>query len=143
MTASLVSGLGFLLSSAAALRAVSVAYLGGQPDWRESLRAVWSRFGSLVWLGLLMVVGLTIAFILLVIPFIWLAVAWSLALAPQVSARTSHVLLPEQWHAPLRQRMVLTRRAGPTAARFYDWLQTDAAREVFARYGFHLPEMEG
>lgn len=70
-------------------------------------------------------------------------VAGSLALAPQVSARARHVLLPEQWHAPLRQRMVLTHRAGPAAERFHDWLQTDAARAVFARYGFRLPETEG
>ena len=34
-----LSALAFLIASAAVLRAVSVAYLGGTPDWRDSLRA--------------------------------------------------------------------------------------------------------
>lgn len=79
LAAAVLSGLGFLLSSAAALRAVSVAYLGGQPDWRESLRLVWGRLGSLLWLAILMGAGLTVALFFLVVPFFWLAVAWSMA----------------------------------------------------------------
>ena len=79
LAAAVLSGLGFLLSSAAALRAVSVAYLGGEPDWRESLRLVWGRIGSLLWLALLMGAGLTVALLFLVIPFFWLGVAWSMA----------------------------------------------------------------
>jgi hypothetical protein len=71
--------LAFLLSSAAVLQAVSVAYLGGEPDWRESLRTVAARLGSLVWLFLLMGVGLTLAFLLFLAPGVWLAVSWSLA----------------------------------------------------------------
>jgi predicted secreted protein len=70
--------LAFLLASAATLRAVSIAYLGGQPDWRESLRAAVSRFRSLLWLFVLSGLGLTLA-LLLVVPFFWLAVSWSLA----------------------------------------------------------------
>ena len=78
-TAQVLSGLAFLISSAAVLRAVSVAYLGGTPDWRESLRAATSRLPSLLWLGLLMFGGLGLAAIALIIPAIWLGVAWSLA----------------------------------------------------------------
>jgi molybdate transport system substrate-binding protein len=40
---------------------------------------------------------------------------------------------------PLRQRMVLTKRAGATARAFYGYLQEGAARAVLARYGFALP----
>jgi molybdate transport system substrate-binding protein len=35
--------------------------------------------------------------------------------------------------------MVLTKRAGATARAFYAFLQQEAARAVFARYGFALP----
>lgn len=70
-------------------------------------------------------------------------VAWSLAVAPQVAARTAHALIPEAWHAPLRQRMALTRRAGPVAERFFAFLQGRAAGAVFARAGFRLPAAGG
>jgi molybdate transport system substrate-binding protein len=67
-------------------------------------------------------------------------IAYSLVLAPEVAARGRYVLLPEALHQPLRQRMVLTRRAGATAQRFYEYVQAPAARAVLVRYGFALPE---
>lgn len=66
-------------------------------------------------------------------------VAYSLALAPQVSARGAHALIPEDWHGPLRQRMALLAGAGAVAERFYDYLQEPAARAVLRNYGFVLP----
>lgn len=66
--------------------------------------------------------------------------AYSLALAPQLEKRGRYVLLPEGLHDPLRQRMVLVKGAGETARAFYAYLQLPAAREVFARYGFTLPQ---
>jgi molybdate transport system substrate-binding protein len=66
-------------------------------------------------------------------------IAYSLALAPDVARLGRHALLPADWHAPLNQRMVLLRRAGPRARAFYDFMQTRPAREVFIRYGFVLP----
>ncbi|WP_207476902.1 molybdate ABC transporter substrate-binding protein [Arenibaculum pallidiluteum] len=65
--------------------------------------------------------------------------AYSLALADGVGDRGSFVLLPQEWHAPLRQRMVLLQKAGDTARRFYAYLQEAEARAVFRRYGFVLP----
>ncbi|MDR7125707.1 molybdate ABC transporter substrate-binding protein [Pseudotabrizicola sp. 4114] len=67
-------------------------------------------------------------------------IAASLALAPGVAARGSHDLIPEDWHAPLRQRMVLLNSAGPEAEAFYAYLQTPPARAIMARYGFTLPQ---
>lgn len=67
-------------------------------------------------------------------------VAYSLALAPPLQERARYALLPEHYHAPLRQRMVLLRGAGETAKAFYRYLQQTAAREVFNRYGFVLPD---
>ena len=66
-------------------------------------------------------------------------IAYSLALAPQVAALGAFELIPEDWHSPLRQRMVLLKDAGPVAERFYAYVQAPAARAIFRRYGFVLP----
>ncbi len=65
--------------------------------------------------------------------------AYSLALSPTVSKLGTYVLLPEDLHQPLRQRMVLVKGAGETARAFYAWLQQPAARKIFEQYGFVLP----
>jgi molybdate transport system substrate-binding protein len=64
-------------------------------------------------------------------------VAWSLALP--LADRADAVLIPETWHAPLKQRMVLIEGAGETARTFYAWLQGPEAREILEGHGFHLP----
>jgi molybdate transport system substrate-binding protein len=66
-------------------------------------------------------------------------IALSLALAPEVARHGDHVLLPETLHNPLRQRMVLTRRAGETATLFYEYLKQPPARGILKKYGFLLP----
>ncbi|HEX6382445.1 MAG TPA: glycerophosphoryl diester phosphodiesterase membrane domain-containing protein, partial [Acidimicrobiia bacterium] len=104
-TAQILSGLAFLISSAAVLRAVSVAYLGGTPDWRESLRAATSRLPSLIWLGFLMFGGLALAAVALIIPAIWLGVAWSVAFPVMIAEgqrgttamRRSFRLVQDRW----------------------------------------------
>jgi molybdate transport system substrate-binding protein len=48
-----------------------------------------------------------------------------------------HVVLSQSLHAPLRQRMVLLSRVGPSASLFYAYLQSAAARAVLARHGLH------
>lgn len=65
--------------------------------------------------------------------------AYSLALSSQVGGSGTFVLLPAEWHSPLRQRMVLIKGAGETARTFYAYVQQPAARAVFHRYGFTLP----
>jgi len=67
-------------------------------------------------------------------------IALSLALAPEVAARGSHGLIPEDYHQPLRQRMALMKGAGPVAEAFYAYLQSPSARAILERYGFVLPE---
>ncbi|WP_201155424.1 molybdate ABC transporter substrate-binding protein [Rhodobaculum claviforme] len=66
-------------------------------------------------------------------------IAYSLALAPQVAARGTHVLIPEALHEPLRQRMALLNGAGEVAEAFYAYLMAPPARAIMARYGFVLP----
>ena len=65
--------------------------------------------------------------------------AYSLALAPAVGSLGSYALTPSDWHAPLRQRMVLMKSAGETARAFYRYVQSPAAHVIFRRFGFVLP----
>ena len=55
------------------------------------------------------------------------------------SSSTSDALKSRSYSA-LRQRVVLLKGAGETARLFYSYLQQPAAREVFVRYGFTLPQ---
>ena len=66
----------------------------------------------------------------------------SVALAPALAAAGSHALIAQDWHQPLRQRMVLLSGAGETARRFYDYMQRPQARAILKRYGFALPADE-
>jgi molybdate transport system substrate-binding protein len=66
-------------------------------------------------------------------------VAQSLALAPSVARLGDFALIPESWHQPLTQRMVLMKGAPEGARAFYDYLATPAAQAVMRRYGFELP----
>jgi len=66
-------------------------------------------------------------------------VAYSLALSPDVAKRGSYALIPEEWHQPLNQRMVLLKGAGATAQFFYDFVRGPSARAIMRRYGFVLP----
>jgi molybdate transport system substrate-binding protein len=66
-------------------------------------------------------------------------IAYSLALTPVLKKAGKHVLVRQDWHAPLRQRMVLTSKAGPVAAAFYAYMQEDKARAILERNGFAMP----
>ena len=65
--------------------------------------------------------------------------AYSLVLAQPLSEQGRYALLPESFHPPLRQRMVLLKRASATTERFYKDLQQPSAREILRRYGFAVP----
>jgi molybdate transport system substrate-binding protein len=62
-------------------------------------------------------------------------VALSLALAPEVAARTRHGIVDIALHPPIIQRMALQRAAPVAAQRFYTFLQTGAAKKVLAGHG--------
>lgn len=67
-------------------------------------------------------------------------IALSLALAPAVAKTGTFQLIPEAWHQPLKQRMVLVKGAPPIAKAFYDFIATPAAQEIMVRYGFAMPK---
>lgn len=66
-------------------------------------------------------------------------IAQSLALAPQVAKLGQFGLVPETWHQPLAQRMVLLKNAPAAAAQFFDYLGSREALVVMKRYGFEVP----
>ena len=67
-------------------------------------------------------------------------IALSLALAPSVAKLGTFQLIPEAWHQPLKQRMVLVKGAPPAARAFYEYISTPAAQEIMVRYGFAMPK---
>ncbi len=79
LVVTLISGLSTLLATAACFKAVSDAWLGATPQAGRSLRFGLRRLPMLVWLTFVGGLGLGLALIALVIPCIWLFVAWSLA----------------------------------------------------------------
>ncbi len=66
-------------------------------------------------------------------------IALSLAKAPQMAELGRYALIPEKWHEPLRQRMVLLKNADAATEAFFRYMQQPVAREVMRRYGFALP----
>jgi molybdate transport system substrate-binding protein len=66
-------------------------------------------------------------------------IALSLAKSKQIAKLGRYAVIPSEWHAPLKQRMVLLQGAGQTAQAFYAYVQQPAARVVLRRYGFVLP----
>lgn len=66
-------------------------------------------------------------------------IAYSLVLGPAFAERGTYAVLPDADHPPLRQRMVLLRRASAVAERFYEYLQGADARAILRRHGFGVP----
>jgi molybdate transport system substrate-binding protein len=66
--------------------------------------------------------------------------AYSLILSPKLKLEGNYVLLPENSHQPLKQRMVLTKTAGATAKAFYAFLQLPKTKAILQRYGFTSPQ---
>lgn len=72
-------------------------------------------------------------------------VAYSIVLAPQLAGRGAWTLVPEAWHRPLEQALVVTRRAAGhvAAAAFVAHLEAPDSRALLRRYGFALPGEQG
>ena len=66
-------------------------------------------------------------------------VAYSLLLA-ELKDRGTHAVIPATDHPPLRQRMVLLKKAGPVVERFYRFVQEQDARAILQKHGFAVPQ---
>jgi hypothetical protein len=79
------------LTTAACVRAVSDLYAGRDADMTSSLRFAARRILPLLTMEVLYFLGLSIAFVALIIPGIWLYVAWSVAAPALLIERTGPV----------------------------------------------------
>jgi hypothetical protein len=76
------------VATAASFKAVADAYLGQEPDWRNSIGFVLRRLHSVIWILVLSFLILIPAFIACVLPGIWLGVAYSVAIPAFLTERT-------------------------------------------------------
>jgi hypothetical protein len=76
----IVSIVASALATASAYRVVADAYLGRPVDADASLRFGLRRLPSVLWLTLLYGLGLFVGFLFLIVPGVYLAVAWSVAI---------------------------------------------------------------
>jgi hypothetical protein len=98
---------GYLIGTVACYRAIADSYLGRPTSARESLGFAARRAGTTLWLTVLLVLGLVCAFIALVVPGIWLLVAWSVAIpvllvegrGGAAALKRSFGLVQERWWA--------------------------------------------
>jgi len=67
-------------------------------------------------------------------------IPYSLALNKDMQAAGNFEMIPADWYPPVRQRMVLLRSAGSAAKEFYQYLDSETARQVIRNYGYALPE---
>lgn len=67
-------------------------------------------------------------------------IAYSLVLGSEFANRGTYALIPDDEYPPLRQRMVLLKRAEPLASQFYAYVQSPAARAILRKHGFLVPE---
>lgn len=67
--------------------------------------------------------------------------ALALAVGPELASKGGYALIPQQWHAPLEQGFIITRRAQDNAAarRFASHMASRSARAVLAKFGFVPP----
>lgn len=72
-------------------------------------------------------------------------VALALVLAPNMKDKGAWTLIPAEWHEPLEQGYVITKRAAgnPLAKDFANYMGSEPARVIMRRYGFVLPGEEG
>ena len=66
-------------------------------------------------------------------------IAYSIVLGPGFADGGKYAVIPEGDYPPLRQRMVMLKRASPTAQQFYNFVTSDTARAVFKKYGYGVP----
>jgi molybdate transport system substrate-binding protein len=65
--------------------------------------------------------------------------AYSLAKSKEVMQTADHLLIPENLHEPIKQRMVLLKNPPKPAVDFYAHLQSAKARDVLKAHGYSVP----
>ena len=92
------------------------SYVGHPLSWSRSLQAAFRRIGALVWLAIIFGIAIVIAFILIILPGIWLSVAWAVAvpalmvegIGAVAALRRSFRLVRHRWWATFGALFVAT-----------------------------------
>jgi len=84
----LLAILQYVVVQVACFRILAEGYLGRSVGAGDSMRYALSRGAATLWLTFLLFVGLIFAFVLLVLPAIWLGIAWSVAIPVLLVERT-------------------------------------------------------
>lgn len=61
--------------------------------------------------------------------------------SPTVASLGSIVQIPNSWHKPLNQRMVLMKTASAEAKDFYEYIQQPAAQAILQHHGYEAPDL--
>lgn len=65
--------------------------------------------------------------------------AYSLAISKEVARDADHLLIPENLHEPIRQRMVLIKNPPQSVVDFYNYLQSPHAKAIIKAHGYAVP----
>ena len=65
--------------------------------------------------------------------------AYSLAISKEVARDADHLLIPENLHEPIRQRMVLIKNPPQSVVDFYNYLQSPQAKAIIKAHGYAVP----
>jgi molybdate transport system substrate-binding protein len=66
-------------------------------------------------------------------------VSYAQVVGPALRGKVRYAVLPDESHAPIRQRMALLRDAGVVAEAFFRYVSSPAGRGILTRYGFGVP----
>ncbi len=66
-------------------------------------------------------------------------IPYSLAVVPEISKQGKFFLIPESWHQPIEQHLVLIKGAGKMVKIFYDYLLSDRTKKILTDYGYSIP----
>ena len=80
-----VALLAFLLVIGASFRSIGEVYIGREASSSGSIRRIAGRAHSLLWIGVLFLLGVIGGLLAFIVPGIWLMVAWSLAIPALVA----------------------------------------------------------
>ncbi|SNC72195.1 molybdate ABC transporter substrate-binding protein [Polynucleobacter victoriensis] len=65
--------------------------------------------------------------------------AYSLAISKEVARDADYLLIPENLHEPIRQRMVLIKNPPQSVVDFYNYLQGPQAKAIIKAHGYAVP----
>ena len=65
---------------------------------------------------------------------------YSLAITAPLQETGHFEPVPAEWYHPIKQRMVLTKNASTIARAFYEYLSSNAAKQIIEKFGYSIPE---